>query len=80
MSANLAERLLAWFLGRVYRLAFAALATGFGLLWVCLSLSKALLVAALLVLGYLVGKWVDEGRPDGGLSSRLRRMLEDQEH
>jgi hypothetical protein len=79
MSAGLGERLLAWFLGRFHRLAFGALGGGFGLLWVCLSLSKALLVAALLVLGYLIGKWVDEGRPDGGLSSRLRRLLDGEE-
>jgi hypothetical protein len=73
----LSERLLAWILGRFYRFSFAAFGLGFGLLWVCLSLSKALLVLALVVLGYLIGKWTDEGRPDGGMGSRLRRLLRD---
>lgn len=78
MKAALGERLLAWLLGRFHRLSFAALGGGFGLLWVCLSLGKALLVLALAVLGYLIGKWTDEGRPDGGLARRLRRMVEEE--
>lgn len=79
MNNGVGARLLAWFLVRFYRLFFAAAAGLFGILWVFLSLTKALLVLALVVLGYLIGKWVDEGRPDGGLSSRLRRMLEEED-
>jgi hypothetical protein len=74
------ERLLAWFLGRLHRFLFGALGMGFGLLWVCLSLGKALLVLATLVLGYLIGKWMDEGRSDFGISSRLRRMFDNGEN
>lgn len=74
-ESSLAERVLVWALRRLYRFLFALLALGFGLLWVWVGLAKALLVAALTLLGYLVGKWLDEGRPDGGLSSRIRRFF-----
>lgn len=67
---------LVWWLGRFYRLAFAAAAAAFGLLWAFAGLHKALLVLVLTVLGWLVGKWVDEGRPGGGLLHWLRRLFD----
>ena len=70
--AGTAERLLLWALRRFHRLWFSMLGLGFGLLWAMLGLSKAMLVAALTMLGYLVGKWFDEGHPDGGLGRRWR--------
>lgn len=77
MSSSTGERLLAWLLGRFYRFALGALGLGFGLLWATFGLGKALLVAALAVLGWLGGKWLDEGRPDAGLSRRLRRFFDE---
>lgn len=76
MSNSLGERLLVWLLGRFYRFLFAALGAGFGLLWAAFGLGMALVISALTVLGFLVGKWVDEGRPDRGLSSWLRRFID----
>lgn len=66
------ERLLLWALRRFHRFFFTALGLGFGLLWACFGLGRALVVAALMVLGYLVGKWFDEGRPNAGLGRRWR--------
>ena len=75
-SACFVPRLLAWALARFYRALFAALALGFGLLWAAFGLGMATVVALLTLLGYLVGKWVDEGRPDAGLSRALRRFID----
>jgi|GEM_PF-4166183 hypothetical protein len=71
------ERLLLWWLRRFYRSLFGALGLGFGLLWALLGLRRALLVGAVALLGYLVGKWMDDGRPDMGLSARLRRLFDE---
>lgn len=68
--------LLAWLLGRFWRLLFGGLFLLFGLLWAFFGLSKALLVAALAVLGFLFGKWLDEGRPDAGLFRALQRFFD----
>jgi hypothetical protein len=75
--ASTTERLLLWWLRRFYRILFGALGLGFGLLWAVLGLRRALLVGAVRALGYLVGKWMDEGRPDRGLSARLRRLFDE---
>ena len=77
MSESSAQRLLAWVLGRFYRLALGGLGLGFGLLGATLGLGKALLVTALAVLGLLAGKWLDEWRPDSGLSRRRRRLVDE---
>jgi hypothetical protein len=70
------ERLLAWFLGRFYRFLLGTLGLGFGILWALFGLRKALLVGALAVLGWLMGKWLDEGGPVSGLRVWLRRLLD----
>ena len=69
--------ILVWLLGRFYRLAFALAATAFGLLWAFVGLRRALLVLAMAVLGWLLGKWVDEGRPGPGLLHWLRRLFDE---
>jgi hypothetical protein len=71
------ERLLLWWLRRFYRILFGTLGLGFGLLWAVLGLRRALLVAAVAVLGYLLGKWMDDGQPGMGLSARLRRLFDE---
>lgn len=78
MNPELGPRLLAWLLGRFYRVLLAALGLGFGLLWAAFGLRKALLVSALAALGWLVGKWRDEGGPDAGLRFWLRRFFDGQ--
>jgi hypothetical protein len=70
------ERLWAWGLGRFWRIFFAALFAGFGILWACFGLAKALLVAILTLLGFLFGKWLDEGKPNAGLFRALRRFFD----
>ena len=77
MNETTGGRLLAWLLGRFYRMALGLLGLGFGLLWATLGLGKAMLVMSLAVLGWLVGKWLDEGRPDAGLSRRWRRFFDE---
>jgi uncharacterized membrane protein len=44
-------------------------------LWAIFGLRRALLVLMLAVLGFYIGKWIDEGRPDGGLLRFLRRYF-----
>jgi hypothetical protein len=73
---GMGERLLAYGLGRFWRFLFALLFSVFGILWACFGLPKALLVAALALLGFLFGKWLDEGRPNAGLFRALRRFLD----
>lgn len=66
--------LLAWLLARFHRLAYAALGLGLGLLWAAFGLRRALVVAALAWLGWLLGKWRDEGGPEAGLRALWRRL------
>jgi hypothetical protein len=75
-EGSLNERLWAWFLGRFWRFLFCLLFAGFGVLWACFGLGRALLVAALAVLGFLFGKWLDEGKPNAGLFRALRRFFD----
>lgn len=70
------ERLLAYLLRRVYRVSYGLLGAAFGLLWAAFGLRKALLVAALTVLGWLLGKWRDHGGPDASLRRLWHRFFE----
>jgi hypothetical protein len=75
-AEGMTERLWAYFLGRFWRFLFAVLFALFGILWAFFGLGKALLVAALALLGFLFGKWLDEGKPNAGLFRALRRFLD----
>jgi hypothetical protein len=68
--------LLAYLLARFYRLLYASLGLGFGLLWSAFGLRQALLVAALTLLGWLLGKWRDHGGPDAGLRHAWRHFFD----
>lgn len=70
------ERLLTYLLGRVYRVSYGLLGLALGLLWATFGLRKALLISALALLGWLLGKWRDHGGPDASLRRLLRRWLE----
>jgi hypothetical protein len=70
------ERLWAYVLGRFWRFFFAFLFGAFGVLWAFFGLGMALLVAALSLLGFLFGKWLDEGKPNAGLFRALRRFFD----
>lgn len=70
------DRLWAYVLGRFWRFFFAALFSAFGVLWALFGLGMALLVAALGLLGFLFGKWLDEGKPNAGLFRALRRFFD----
>lgn len=69
--------ILTWFLGRFYGISLALAGAGFGLLWALLGLHKALLVFLLAALGWLTGKWLDEGAPGPGFLHWLRRLFRD---
>lgn len=66
--------LLAWLLGRFYRFVYGAVGLAFGLLWAAFGLSGALLVSLCAVLGWLLGKWRDEGGPDRSLRAAWRKF------
>ncbi len=48
-----------------------------GVLSAWVGTAVVMLVTALAVLGWLAGKWLDEGRPDAGLSRRVRRLFDE---
>jgi hypothetical protein len=73
---NQNERLWAYVLGRFWRIFFGVIFAIFGICWACFGLGMALLIAALAVLGFLFGKWLDEGKPDAGLFRALRRFMD----
>ena len=73
---KLNERLWAFGLGRLWRFLFSVFFATFGVLWACFGLGKAVLVVLLAVLGFLLGKWLDEGKPNAGLFRALRRFLD----
>lgn len=68
--------LAGWLLARFYRFLYGALGAIFGLLWAAFGLQDALLVAALTVLGWLLGKWRDHGGPDAGLRRSIQRFFD----
>lgn len=72
MDAPLARLFLRYF----WRLALGLTALSLGLLWAIFGFFKAFVVVALFVLGWLLGKWMDEGRPDAGLFRILRRFMD----
>lgn len=69
------QRLAAYLLARFYRLLYALIGAAFGLLWSAFGLRQALLVAALTLLGWLLGKWRDHGGPDAGLRNAWHRFF-----
>jgi hypothetical protein len=70
------RELLAWLLGRFYRFLYGAFGLGFGLLWVAFGLGNALLITLCAILGWLLGKWRDEGGPDRGVRALWRRFFD----
>jgi hypothetical protein len=71
------EQLLRLIVANFWRLLLALLLFLLGLLFAIFGWAKALLILALTLLGYLVGKWMDEGRPTAGMARRLRDRLEE---
>lgn len=64
-------------LRRFWRIVFTALFFAMGLLWAVFGLTKAVVIICLALLGFYLGKWIDEGRPDGGVFRFLNRLLND---
>jgi hypothetical protein len=59
-----------------WRILFAAAGLAFGLSWAIFGLTRTLFILMLGLLGFLLGKWMDEGRPNGGLLRLLRRYFD----
>jgi uncharacterized membrane protein len=59
-----------------WRIVFGAAGLVFGLSWAIFGLTRTLFIVMLGVLGFYVGKWMDEGRPDGGLLRFLRKYFD----
>ncbi len=55
--------LLLLFLKNFWRLVLATFALGLGLLWAVFGLGKTVVILAVVLLGYFLGKWIDEGGP-----------------
>ncbi len=70
------ERAGRLFLRYFWRLVFGATGLVLGLLWATFGLVKTLLIVAMVILAWLLGKWMDEGRPDAGLFRALRRFMD----
>ena len=70
------QGLLVFFLRNFWRLLFSLLGLGLGLLWAVFGLKKTLVVLCLAALCFYFGKWLDEGRPNGGIFRFLRKYLE----
>ena len=70
------QNLLVFLLRNFWRLLFTALALGLGMLWAIFGLSKTLVILCVAALGFYLGKWMDEGRPDGGILRFLRRYFD----
>jgi uncharacterized membrane protein len=71
------QELLIALLRRFWRLVLALAFLALGLLWAVFGLSKAVVIVCLALLGYYLGKWIDEGRPDGGVFRLLNRLFND---
>jgi uncharacterized membrane protein len=70
------QGLLVFFLRNFWRLLFSALGLCLGLLWAIFGLKKTLLIFCVGGLGFYFGKWLDEGRPNGGVFRFLRKYLD----
>lgn len=70
------ERVLRLVLDNFWRLTLAALMFGLGLIYAIFGLTDTLVILALTLLGWLLGKWRDEGRPTAGLARRIKRGLD----
>ena len=65
---------LSWLLANFWRMALGLLGLGLGLSVALFGVRKTLLILGLGVLGFLIGKWMDEGRPGGGLLRDFNRQ------
>ena len=70
------QAFLIFLLRNFWRIVFGLLGLGFGLSWAIFGLIRTLFIIMLGLLGFYIGKWMDEGRPDGGLFRFLRRYFD----
>ena len=70
------QGLLVFLLRNFWRLLFSALGFCLGLLWAIFGFKKTLLILCVSGLCFYFGKWLDEGRPNGGIFRFLRKHLE----
>ena len=70
------QAFLIFLLRNFWRIVFGTLGLAFGLSWAIFGLFRTLFILMLGLLGFYIGKWMDEGRPDGGLFRFLRRYFD----
>lgn len=68
--------LLTFIFRNFWRIIFGALGLAIGLSWAILGFTRTLEIILVGLLGFYIGKWMDEGRPDGGLFRFLRRYFD----
>jgi uncharacterized membrane protein len=70
------QNLLIFILRNFWRLIFGLAGLAFGLSWAIFGISKTVVILLIGLLGFYFGKWIDDGRPDGGIFRLLRRYLD----
>ncbi len=67
------ENFVRLLLDNFWRLALALLGFFAGILWACFGLKKALVILGLSLLGWALGKLMDDRRSRGNFSGRVGR-------
>ena len=70
------QSLLQFLFRNFWRLLVGALGLSLGLCWAIFGFRKTLVILCLAGLGFYLGKWMDEGMPDGGIFRFLRKYLD----
>jgi hypothetical protein len=70
------QNLLIFILRNFWRLAFGLAGLAFGLSWAIFGFTRTVVILLTGALGFYFGKWIDEGRPNGGIFRFLRRYLD----
>lgn len=70
------QNFIIFLLRNFWRILFSAFGLAFGLSWAIFGLTRTLFILMMGLLGFYIGKWMDEGRPNGGLLRFLRRYFD----
>jgi len=70
------DHLIRLLLGNFWRLVVALLCFGLGVLWAIFGWQRTLVILAVTALGWMAGKWLDDGRPTAGIARKLKRSID----
>jgi uncharacterized membrane protein len=72
----MSQPFLVFLLRNFWRIVVGLAGLTFGLSWAIFGLRRTIFILLMGLLGFYIGKWMDEGRPDGGLFRFLRRYFD----